>query len=312
VNGEEKKSEGTTSVMKEPPEGFSSEEVAAVNEALSVSKKPEHYCRWYAEYGSVIIVHRGDLQVPGMRTISILGLDSYSFFMHHDGNDGYRNESEAKDYKILVAGTIEETKLPAFWKRFQQLHSQSQQRDGDRRTAAGGRQGHQFTPTLIHALASQAAKCRCDENVKCTCSNVLPKGGFTDNGRHTGGEPRNTSFALAKFLFEWCLVQCGFVDKTLFQKAMLCIHLHILSDRVIRAEEDSEGAMGKAAWKVRADLDVAFRILEVISMEGEALHASGTSIKFVYDKANELRTPDGQDCEPACCIRSQALRSTRR
>ena len=243
---------------------------------------------WLPEYGSAIVTHRGDLQLPGTMTISIIGLDRNSFFLHHDGADGYSHEADALDYKILVAGTTEEKEVKAFWGRFQKLLSAAQQRDGHRRTAVGGRQGHQFTPTLVHALAAQAINCPCKKGAPCTCPNVVPRGGFADVGRHTGGEPRNTSFALVKSVLEWCLVQCGF-DKLLFQKVMLCIHLRILEDRVLRAEDDSLGAEGKDAWKVRADLDVGFRILEVVSMEGEHLFESNVSITFVFDTAQDLR-----------------------
>lgn len=253
--------------------------------------------QWLPAYGSAMIAHRGELQPPGRKTISILGLDRHSFFLHHDDADGYLHEADALDYKILIAGTIEENKLEAFWKRFQQLHSAAQARDGDRRTAVGGRQGHQFTPTLVHALATQAVECSCDGGSNCACPNVIPKGGFTDVGRHTGGEKRNTSFALVKFLLEWCLVQCSFADKVLFRKVMLCIHLCVATDRVIRAEEDCEDAEGEAALKLRADVDVPFRILEVISMEGDELYKSGVPINFVNDKGKELRLRQDQIVE---------------
>jgi len=287
-DGDEKKSDRLTAEEESPPEGFSTEEVSAIKEAVLMIKSKLDI-QWLPEYGSVMVAHRGDLQMPGTTTISILGLDRHECFLHDDDKGGYQHEADAMDYKVLVVGTLEEEMLQAFWSRFQQLHNVAKVRDGDRRTAVGGRQGHQFTPALIHALATQAIKCGCKEGVKCSCPNIVPKGGFTDVGRHTGGSPRNTSFALVKFLMEWCLVQFGLVDKVLFQKMILCIHLCILEDRVLRSEEDSEGAQGKDAWKVRADLDVAFRILEVISMEGDELFESGTSIKFVFEKASDIR-----------------------
>ena len=275
--------------MKDPPKGLSSKELHGIRLALDMIKSSLDL-HWFPEYGSAIVIHRGNLQAPGMMTISILGLDKSTFFLHqNDNDDGYAHEADATDYKVLIAGTIEENRVPPFLNRFQQLLSKVKERDGDRRTAAGGRQGHQFTPTLVHALATQAVNCHCEEHARCKCLEVVPKGGFTDNGRHTGGEPRNTSFFLAKFVLKFSLVQCGFVNSSLFQKVMLWIHLSLLSNQVLHAEEAKEGAIGADAWKVRADLDVAYHILEVISIEGAQLFESSISIEFVFEKAKDFR-----------------------
>lgn len=279
----------STDLMKESSKGLSSKELNGLRQAIDTINSNLDLC-WLPKYGSAFVIHRGKLQAPGMRTISILGLDKSTFFLHQsDSGDGYIHEADAMDYKILIAGMIEDDKVPAFKSRFQQLLSKAQERDGARRTAVGGRQGHQFTPTLVHALATQAVNCHCEDHTNCVCNDVVPKGGFTDNGRHTGGEPRNTSFFLAKFLLKFSLVQCGFVDSILFQKMLLWVHLSLLSNQVLHAEDAKEDATGPNSWKVRADLDVACHILEVISIKGAQLDESGISIEFAFEKAKEFR-----------------------
>jgi hypothetical protein len=253
--------------------------VCAIDKAITMVKTTLDI-RWLPDYASAIIVHHANFQLPGTVNITIIGLDSHSFSMHHDDADGYMHEADALDYKIRMAGTTEEEKVRAFWARFNEILMTAQTSRGGRRSAAGGDQGHQFTPALIHAVATQSINCPCEETKACSCQELVPKGGFTDVGCHTGGLPRNTSYAVVKFVLEWTLAQGGHVDKVLFRKLFLLVHLRILSDRVHRVEEDSKDARAEKAWRARADLDIAFRILEVISIEGSHLHEIGTSIRL--------------------------------
>ena len=135
------------------PEAFSMEEVSALKKAISMIQTNLVIC-WLPEYGSVMIIHCSDLQVPGVMTVSILGLDKHSFFLHGDGTGGYNHESDAKDYKILIAGMIQEDSAQAFLAHYTNLLNKAQQCQGDHSKAVTGLQGHQYTLTLVLGLAT--------------------------------------------------------------------------------------------------------------------------------------------------------------
>lgn len=71
---------------------------------------------------------------------------------------------------------------------------------GDKRSAAGGQQGHQKTASFIQAVI-QDALARTEHPTHPS------RGGLTDVGRHTGGEPRATAWPLARAVAFFTLFQ---------------------------------------------------------------------------------------------------------
>ena len=65
------------------------------------------------------------------------------------------------------------------------LLEKAQERKGEKRSAAGNRQGHQKTPAMVEAIVQDALAGRADGETPA-------RGGFTDVGLHTGGHARNT------------------------------------------------------------------------------------------------------------------------
>jgi hypothetical protein len=184
----------------------------------------------YTEYGSLVMAHAHPQQLAGTVSVSVLGLDAYEFGLHPaaaggggggagDGNKGFDYLSQSSTYKVLLVGTTDESDLDEFQNRFTQILSTARvERKGDKRSAAKGDQDHQFTPALIHALLIQVKKCNSSKV-------VVPKGGFTDNGRHTGGKPRNTSFPLVRSFFQWCMIQSGDNNSILFRRCMVFLFI---------------------------------------------------------------------------------------
>lgn len=89
-----------------------------------------------------------------------------------------------------------------FLQRLHTLIAGAQQRQGEKRSAAGNVQGHQNTPAFIEAVVQDALS-------KEKCIITKPGGGFTDVGMHTGGSPRNTSWPLARAVIQVLLEQQG-------------------------------------------------------------------------------------------------------
>ena len=101
-----------------------------------------------------------------------------------------------------------------FFHVFQRLLAKAQQRTGEKRSAAGGKQGHQKTPTFIEAVLMETLEQRdwmalyesehleTAEEEKNTEGRVAPRGAFTDVGLHTGGKARSTPWPLVQAVIE--------------------------------------------------------------------------------------------------------------
>ena len=104
---------------------------------------------------------------------------TFSSFAHHFQSFG------------IGPGAREQMEL-VFGEKFTKIFDNASARTGKSRSASVGKQGHQRTPVYIRALFQQAYQCDCDG--KCFCEEVLPKGGMTDCGLHTGGLERDTRY----------------------------------------------------------------------------------------------------------------------
>jgi hypothetical protein len=103
---------------------------------------------------------------------------------------------------VLPCGTVAAQEYAAFSTSLQELMSDAQSRTGDRRSAAGGQQGHQRTPAFVYALVRQALEdTKGDHGTSggvAAAGMQQPRGGFMDVGLHTGGTPRDTAWPLVR------------------------------------------------------------------------------------------------------------------
>lgn len=109
------------------------------------------------------------------------------------------NGSLARGSSVIHAGTVCEEKYEALLLNLKEAFAKAELRDGRKRSAAGGKQGHQRTPAMIEALLEDA-KAALEDSERDVVENI-PRGGFTDVGRHTGGEPRDTAWPLVREVF---------------------------------------------------------------------------------------------------------------
>jgi hypothetical protein len=150
----------------------------------------------------VIILYKDIVQRHNSLNVTVLGLDSHHHVVH-SGQDEYQFSAIAQTYVELYVGEIVDSEKKDVLDRFKELFDKATSRFGDERSAAAGRQGHQKTPVFIHALLLQALNSSCHKT--CNGADVLPRGGFTDVGQHTGGEARDTAFALVRSLCIWTM-----------------------------------------------------------------------------------------------------------
>ena len=213
---------------------------------------------FYPEYGSALCVLSPN-EMVGEVSILVLGLDNHEFYVHPNGEKGpecYDHLAVAKDYKPLFVGLVLESELNNFMKLFKELLSEAQLRTGNQRSANFNKQGHQKTPAFILAIAKQA--------LLNTGTSEEPKGGFTDNGLHTGGRPRNTCFPLVRSLLNFRLSQAAAHQgaDSLFQRLVTFFDLRVADEYLkIGTVLGSDVAYGCK----RMNLDKAMKILETAS-----------------------------------------------
>ena len=184
------------------------------------------FLTFYPEYGSALCV-LSRKEMVGEVSIMVVGLDKYEFYVHPNGTQGpeyYDHLAVARDYKPLHAGLVLESELNNVMESFEELLTEGQTRTGNHRSAKFNKQGHQKTPAFILALAKQA--------LFNTSTPEEPKGGFTDNGLHTGGRPRNTCFPLVRSLLNFRLSQAAAHQgaDSLFQRLVTFFDLRVADE----------------------------------------------------------------------------------
>jgi hypothetical protein len=273
--------------------GYSSTHYKSLRKFLKYASISTSHIEWFPGYGCVLILHRDAVQRQNSLNVTVLGLDSHHHVVH-SGQNRYEFSAIAQTYVELFVGQIDVTKKEDFWRTFQTLFDKASSRKGDGRSASDGKQGHQKTPAFIHALLLQALKCPCVDVEMKMKTDVLPRGGFTDVGRHTGGEARDTAFALVRSLCMWTLER-SFYQEEDQQKVMLddlshdavLLHFHsFVLENAIRAVQ--EWAIGRAPDESN-DLLLKFTshlwgIMKVVGIAAARLCEEGRDLSAHFSK----------------------------
>ncbi|KAG9409930.1 hypothetical protein AC1031_020242 [Aphanomyces cochlioides] len=153
-------------------------------------------CKWFPLYGCAILVapsaHTGwcDLLMvyPDAWKTELMGFESDIHYF-----------ATPQDYTVLELGTIESDTTTSFFAKVDGLLENAQEKKGDARTAATMKQGHQKTLSFIQCLVREALL------TEEPPTEILPFGGTTDVGQHTGFKPRATSwpFSIRLELLVW-------------------------------------------------------------------------------------------------------------
>ncbi|CAM9681822.1 unnamed protein product, partial [Ectocarpus sp. 8 AP-2014] len=195
---------------------------------------------------------------------------------------------------IIHAGAVEEKQWEVLFSNFQQALANASKRQGDRRTAAGGNQGHQRTPAMISALLKDAKAALDGDGT----AQHLPAGGFTDVGLHTGGSPRDTAWSLAREqqmassrLVLIHIFGCRAPLEVLFALVMADLHLSVLEHR-LRAL--SGGA---------TDVNEGMEMLGFCSQLGRVLIEDGHTMPGFVRRIEKARERlDGVQAEQAVAV----------
>eukprot|EP00899_Mesostigma_viride_P005241 jgi/Mesvir1/14718/Mv05368-RA.1 len=153
-----------------------------------------HDIRWFGAYGCAVVAV---LNVRGgHETLApiIVGLDSWDFFLGGPSNQSYSANSHG--HALLYNLALPKEGWPQLLEIVDELIKEAAEkaRQTDNRTAAKKQRGYQHTPAFISSIFHDAA-------LKLTTGEESvsdPRGGFTDVGLHTGGQRRDTCWALVR------------------------------------------------------------------------------------------------------------------
>jgi len=144
---------------------------------------------WHAEYGCALLIQKGGWASDTV-SFNLIAPDGWRFVStSKEVGDGFAYVDKAKPttHQVLQIGICSLAKVEEIQTRFQKLMARASTRTGDKRSAAGGKQGHQMTPPFVHALYREAFGMEKGQQ---------PRGGFTDVGLHTGGQKLDTAWPL--------------------------------------------------------------------------------------------------------------------
>ncbi len=249
---------------------------------------------WFPAYGCAVLIHTSPGQWSDLLSIDVIGLDGHDLEVHR-GEKAYQYTSVAKTYAQLHVGNIPIDEKSEYIDSFQRIFEMASSRNGDGRSAAGGKQGHQKTPSFIQAVLLQALIRRDDyDNEDDDNAVVRPKGGLTDVGLHTGGQKRDTCYDLARSVFQFFLDQGSVLDDSFsdifFEAVMIHFHMYILENayKVLFAIGATVYSVSVRS-KVNPKVEYVFHILKHVALLAAHLSDDDHDLQEYYERMKSIR-----------------------
>ncbi|KAL3776347.1 hypothetical protein ACHAW5_003521 [Stephanodiscus triporus] len=248
-------------------------ELDALGSSLNLlqAEAPHERIDWMPEYGCALMKSKAGCTAE-IIAFNLISLDLHQFETRSKPScNGYNyvDNSLPAGYQVLHIGTCNIDDLKARQDLFSSKLAAAQTRTGEKRSAAGGQQGHQKTPAFIHALYREVFGMQPEQ---------LPRGGWTDVGMHTGGqETRPTAWPLVTSSLYQRMINCEIsirlsIDK-FFPKIVAYFGLYMCEKKI---EEYERTVTPKPSSNAPDVLLVrAFRILQSASMVAAALSDEG-------------------------------------
>lgn len=239
---------------------------AAALESAAPEFQQVPHVTWYMQYGCALLA---SVPTVGHVHLRLVCLDEWSLSVH-SGPEGRTNtaQSGSDSPATLHIGKVHTHEYPELCELVKQLLTQVQMRVGEARSAHTNKQGHQMTPTMIHAVLRDAlrqlpASLDPDYEIEECC--IPPTGGFTDVGLHTGGHRRNTAWPLVRSVIYTVLEDAGHLP--LFWRSMAELKLWITERTVTLAQQQASQPMSF----FNASISSAKQMLQATVLESNAL-----------------------------------------
>ena len=208
--------------------------------------------------------------------LHVVGPDAWSF----DMRSGISCAAPAS-FVGQFAGSSQES-LSHILQSVQARLVQAESRTGDKRSAAGGKQGHQKTPAFIVAIVRDAIEDIPLDEDPSSCHQ--PSGGLTDVGLHTGGALRPTSWPLAASVARVAFEQFNAVgqEEPCFREAIVRFELWL-----VYAFLNAKATTGYPLLMFTA---AVAHMIELAACHGSALAELGYDMAAFSQRAAEART----------------------
>jgi hypothetical protein len=259
--------------------------------------------KWWLEYGCALLSSPGeDGAAEPTRSYTLVGLDKWSAKIHSypDGPSGETVRAQTATCNgstVLFVGSSSDGSHLGFLSLIQTLMAKASSRTGKERSAAGGTQGHQKTPSFVEAVIKDARKvllghATMDEIV---AAGSVPRGGFTDVGRHTGGEKRRTCWPLVREVHRHlvCSGPTACVDPEGLQRRFIAHFALWASEQQMRTVAKAL-AHSVAGTKPPLDngailVDSVVQMLEVATASAGSMVADGYTLSGFEERCKDVR-----------------------
>ncbi|KAE8991281.1 hypothetical protein PF011_g18002 [Phytophthora fragariae] len=232
--------------------------------------------------------------------LDMLFVDGWERTLHFLSTGECVHSSVPKSHRLFHCVDLKTVLTAKFRDAFASTLHEAQQCERSRRSAATSELGHQKTPQFVAAVVRRAVA-----SITGTAdqSNSLPKGGTTDVGQHTGGQPRDTCWALVQAAIAQNLC-CG---QGLFRNVMVMFQLSLLRSAVRNAERVFN--CGVVDVKKGCDLvDDLFFMLQTVVQGAVELFECGYDVEAVQEQCAVLKSTmeefvDKLNCQTAMIYR---------
>uniref|UniRef100_A0AAV1V4V9 Uncharacterized protein n=1 Tax=Peronospora matthiolae TaxID=2874970 RepID=A0AAV1V4V9_9STRA len=223
---------------------------------------------WLPKYGCA--VQRTQLNAVTVR-IEVVFADGWEQTLHFVPSGECIHSAVATTHHVVHCADLDMELAVKFSVAFDSELRNAQTSKGSKRSAARNELGHQKTPQFIAAVVRRAVTLLTKE---ANSVGIAPRGGTTDVGLHTGGQARDTCWAIVQAVIE-CNLCCG---PGLFRKTMIAMKLKLLYAAVTNAKSTfiCIGVKGGCAL-----VDDLFYMLQVIIIGTAELVKCGYKVSML-------------------------------
>lgn len=238
------------------------------------------YDPWLPAYGCV--VQRNQLSETRVK-IEVVFVDGWKRTLHFLPSGQCVHSAAPETPSVLHCANLDTQSEAKFSDTFSSKLSEAKACTGSERSAARNNFGHQKTPQFIAAVvrrtvSSIVPKASVDDSLPAG-----PRGGTTDVGLHTGGQARDTCWAIVKAVIEHNL-GC---EPGLFQKTIVAVKLKLLQMAMTNAER----SFGRINLKDGcASVDDLFYMLQVIVQSIVQLLKAGYEVSMLEKQCATIRS----------------------
>ena len=190
---------------------------------------------FFAPYACALMWEESNV---GRASLQLICLDEHVFFVH-SGTAGRAHSARVGEARVLPVGTVPIEQLEAVLRRSQELLTDIKHECNgkDQRIGWEGKRGHQKTPAFIFSIFADVLRTLYLDDASWLSAAKqppsMPRGGFTDVGKHSDSQPRDTTWSLVEAVVQDRLEAAG--HPRLFQIAMAQLRLWVVEVAVAQS-----------------------------------------------------------------------------